>query len=160
MTKSVVKYANMFNMGCASTFKECLDTEIYEMLNLNELKYFHKLDQNEYYISMDCKMAYSNLFNIDNNSNKVNQKAPLMSNIKIQIDIYSCELCDKSINYIIKFGTEANLGFCPYYENAAIKIQRMYKWYKRLPILYKVIEYYTKEKYSPSNILNYVKLDK
>ncbi len=159
MNNDNVEYANIFGMGCATIFKGCLDEDIKEMLNLKELKYLHKIEDGNYYINLNCDMAYSNLFNIDNNSNKITQEAPLFSNININIDIVSCELCNESFEYKIEFGEEANLGFCSYYENAAIKIQRMYKWRKRLPILYKVIEYYTAKKYSPANILCYVELE-
>lgn len=40
-----------------------------------------------------------------------------------------------------------------------VKIQRLFRWVKKLPILWKIAEYYSAKKYKPENILKYIKLD-
>lgn len=40
-----------------------------------------------------------------------------------------------------------------------IKLQRFIKLYIRLPILWRIAEYYTKKKYAPENILKYINLE-
>ena len=42
---------------------------------------------------------------------------------------------------------------------SSICIKRWYKKYKHFKTLWKIAEYYTKRKYSPENILNYVYLE-
>ena len=40
-----------------------------------------------------------------------------------------------------------------------IKLQRYIKLYIKLPILWKIAEYYTKKKLSPENVLKYINLE-
>ncbi len=157
MSNNNVKYDNMFNMGCASTFKECLNEQILDMINLKKLKYFHTLD--EEYININCDMAYKNLFKIDNENNELIQNAPLFSNINITLSIYDCDLCGECIIYEIELNTRTIFGYCSYYENAAKIIQKKIRQKRRLKVLWKIAEYYTKQKYSPKNIMKYIKLE-
>ena len=43
--------------------------------------------------------------------------------------------------------------------NEIIKIQRLFRWNKKLPVLWKIAEYYTAKKYSPENALKYAYLN-
>lgn len=47
-------------------------------------------------------------------------------------------------------------AYCPMYIHKATLIQRRWRWNKTLSKLWQIAEYYTKRKYNPENILNYV----
>ncbi len=40
-----------------------------------------------------------------------------------------------------------------------IKIQRLFRWNKKLPVLWKIAEYYTAKKYAPDYALKYINLE-
>ena len=72
---------------------------------------------------------------------------------------FTCELCDEDIDLTFEVGKPIPVSTCPYYDKAAIKIQRFVKFSQRLPILYRVMAYCTQEKYTPEYIIENLNLD-
>ena len=44
-------------------------------------------------------------------------------------------------------------------KNGFIKLLKLYKYYKKRKILWEIAEYYTRKKYHPDKILNYIDLN-
>ena len=121
---------------------------------LEDFEYFHNLD-NGYDINSVSSFLDDNI--PDTEKLKYNN---ILINSSLYLNVFGCNLCNvDNTEYKITFGKEINLGFCPYYENAAKIIQNRFKWNKNLPTLWKIAEYYTKQKYSPNSIMKYIKLD-
>lgn len=151
---------NIFNYGVTSSFKDIAEDDLLHQIGYTKLKYFHKAGYRNNNIR--CDIENIKLFTIDKKFNKLIHKNSLhsnISNIYIKLEIFECSLCNKNRQYRIEFGKELDLGYCPYYENAAKKIQNQFRWKKRLRVLWKIAEYYTKNKFSPENILKHIKLD-
>lgn len=137
----------------------CLDDTITSSLfdSLNKIKYFHDHDfEHDVFVSTRCniKIAKENtlMFTL-NNENKITYNYPAITNT-LDVFIVECPLCDGLYEYTIKPGDSFELEYCPYYTNAAKKIQIKWRLLKKLPTLWKIAEYYTAKKYSPENVFN------
>lgn len=132
---------------------DTITSSLYE--SLNKIKYFHDLDfEHDVFVSTRCniKIAKENtrMFTL-NNDKKITYNYPAITNT-LDIFIEECPLCDGSYNYKINPGESFELEYCPYYTNAAKKIQSKWRLFKKLPTLWKIAEYYTAKKYSPENV--------
>lgn len=96
---------------------------------LRNMKYFHKMD-GDCYIGIQTKFVMhdkkKNMFK--GTENKITFKSTLIFNDAIEINIDSCELCDKEYEYVLNLSETIELDYCPYYNNAAVKLQ---KWFKK-----------------------------
>lgn len=161
-------------VGCLSESSQMcvgeglMDGKIKEFLH--ERKYFHKLVENEnesdcesdgeldydYYLHTRCYEYDGEIFEINNDT--ITYKMPVFK-AKVFMNIYHCDLCDDDdITYKFKLNEPTNLGYCPYYENAAVKIQRRFRLRNQMRVLWRIAEYYMKRKYAPENILKYIEL--
>ena len=121
---------------------------------LNNIKYFHNNNaENNYVIARsnsNLEERNLNIFTL-NKDNKISYNYPT---IDIILDIYidECSLCNKSYQYTIKPGNSIKLGNCPYYVNAAKKIQNRWKFIKKIQTLRKIDQYYKSKKYYDTQV--------
>lgn len=137
---------------------EILSESIYT--NMLRIKYFHNINPDEdVFLDIRCNVHEAKLnFDMFNfNETNMTYKYPAITNT-VYIIIDECPLCEKSYEFELKVGDTINLGVCPYYNDAAIKIQKKWRLIKKFPTLWKIAEYYTAKKYAPENIIDKIDL--
>lgn len=147
---------------------ESMSDKFIKLLQTN--KYTHQIDEDEdgYISSYNIiinditktkKRGFDCDFKIANN--KITLVDPIKISLLYKIDI-DCIKCDKSHEYTFTLNDNTityDIDYCSYYVDAAIKIQRYIKLRQKIPVLWKILEYYTAKKYAPCNILKYINLE-
>lgn len=161
-------YTKTDSLGCSSIMDldEILTIDIRKQLC--NIKYYHPIEEDEdeedeeTYFHVNIKQYIKTyktghcMFSLDESNNEITYNEPVIKHI-LNIEIDQCRLCKKCINYEIELNKPFKLEYCSYYNDAATKIQKKWKFLnKTLPILWRIAEYYTSIKYHPNNITNYI----
>lgn len=137
--------------------EDCYDSFSTEVTDIIlSTKYSHRGDDLMVFTYSNLKVDNDMQLNISNG--RLAFSLPPVIN-KLILSINECELCDGYDQYEFDADNSIDLIYCPYYTEPANKIKRWYKNLKRLPVLWKIAEYYTARKYHPDNALKYIKLD-
>lgn len=137
--------------------EDCYDqfsTEITDVIL--STKYCHLGGDLMVYIHSNLKVA-NDMQLITSNGRLAFARPPVINKLILTID--ECELCGEYEEYEFDADNSIDMIYCSYYIDPANKIKRWYKNLKRLPVLWKIAEYYTARKYHPDNALKYIKLD-
>lgn len=132
-----------------------------DLLNSDQFKYSHHIDDEIENISLyiaEYHIINSNPFIYKNNTIVMNKDIIKLS---MSITWNDCDNCNlrNGESIILELDKTIDIPVCPYYDNAAKIIQKRFKWNQKLPILWKIAEYYTQKKYSPENAIKYIKFD-
>ena len=156
------------DLGCDGEIKDIdIQYRLSEIFDIKKYKYFHnstdikKSSYNEKYLyTLDIVFKLISIYDLEINlkNDRIISNEPICKSY-ILLRVHNCKLCDiDTKDYYIEFGEDINLEYCSYYENAAKIIQKRVKWNQKLSILWKIAEYYTKQKYSSDNIIKCVEL--
>lgn len=101
-------------------------------INMSNIKYFHNVNPDDgVYLDISCDIHEAQLTSdmFELNGSNITYKYPVITNT-LNISIDECTLCDTicetPYKFELKVGDTIDLGVCPYYSNAATKIQK--KW--------------------------------
>jgi Leucine-rich repeat (LRR) protein len=169
---------NVHDLPCGMTDLECLecsDTHISELPK--DLTSLYILNAANTFIS-EIPRELTNLYKVDISDTLVTEIPKELTGLdsltcfntkvtKIPSEIYLGELISdiKIIEYpyeIIGYKKYGNIlinNTVDFKESSFTKLQRFFRFKKKLPTLWKIAEYYTARKYSPENILLYISLD-
>jgi hypothetical protein len=158
LVETELSYANISNHDISLDEKlfKSLDSQKY--IHINTIDYTSCCSVIVDDLTKSCKRGFDCDFESD--KLKTNITNPVILKLKYKIE-FECIYCNEMVSYqfILNDNTiPSNLYYCSKFNKAASQIQKYYKLYKRMNILWEIAEYYMAQKYSPTKILNYINL--